>query len=100
MALSDVIDEDSDIEVVNESLQLGIVGRVILGEVHGKVFRLDGWRPRLNLLGEGGELGFGARDEEDVEALRGELKGVFLAKAVGRAGDDCPGALWPILAKL
>ena len=100
MALSNVIDKDSDVEVVNERLQLGIVGPVVLGEIHGKVFRLDGWRLRLNLLGESGELGFGARDEEDIEALGGELEGVLLAKAVGRAGYDCPGALWPILAKL
>lgn len=100
VALSNVVDENSDVEVVNEGLQLGIVRRVVFGKVHSEVFRLDEWRLRLNLLGEGGELGFGARDEEDVETLRGELEGVFLAEPVGRARDDCPGSLGAILAQL
>lgn len=29
-----------------------------------------------------------------------QLERIFLPEAVGSAGDDCPGALWPILAQL
>lgn len=100
MRLSDVVDEDADIEVLDESSEPGVIGLVIAGEVHGEDLALDGWALGLDLLGEGDELGFGAGDKDEVEALVGELKSVLLAHSVGGASDDSPGTLWSILAQL
>jgi len=36
------------------------------------------------------EFRFGAREEEDVIALTGELEGEFFSNAIGRAGDNRP----------
>lgn len=100
MALADVVDENSDIEVFDDLLELGVIGLVVAGEVHGENLGLDGWSLGLDLLGEGGELGLGARDEDEVEALVGELKSVLLSDTIGCTGNDGPGTLWTILAKL
>lgn len=54
----------------------------------------------LELSREGVELRLGTRDEDDVEALGGELGSEFLAEAIRCAGDDGPGALLAILAEL
>ena len=100
MGLSDVIDQDADIEVLDESSELGVIGLVVAGEVHGESLALNGWALGLDLLGESEELGLGAGDEDEVEALVGELESVLLAHSVGGAGDDSPGTLWSILAEL
>lgn len=100
MRLSDVVDQDADIEILDESSESGIIGLVVAGEVHGEDLTLDGWAFGLNLLREGGELGFGAGDEDEVEALVGELESVLLAHSIGGASDDSPGTLWSILAEL
>jgi len=52
------------------------------------------------LVGEGIELRLSARDENEVEALGGELGRKLLAEAIGCASDNSPGALLAILAKL
>jgi hypothetical protein len=100
VTLSDVVDEDTDIEAVRESLQLGIIGLVVLGEIHSEDLGLDRRGLSFNVMSEGDELGFGAGDEDEVEALVGELEGIFLSKTIRGAGDDGPGALWTILAQL
>lgn len=100
MRLSDVVDQDADIEVLNKSSEPGVVGLVIAGEVHGQDLALNRWALGLDLFGEGDELGFGAGDEDKVEALVGELESVLLAQSVRGASDDSPGTLWSILAQL
>lgn len=100
VALSDVIDEDTDVETGHDRGQLGVVGLVVLGEVHGQDLGLDRRCLGFDVVGERGKLGFSARDKDEIEAFRGELKGVFLPETVGSAGDDCPGAFGSILAQL
>ena len=100
MGLSDVVDQDADIEILNESSESGVIGLVVAGEVHGEDLALDGRALGFNLLGESDELGFGAGDEDEVEALVGELKSILLAHSVGGPCDNSPGALWSILAQL
>ncbi len=100
VGLSDVVDQDSDVLVLDDGGETGVVGRVVLGEIHSENLGLDQWGLGLDLSGEGDELGFGAGHEDEVEALVGELESVFLAHSVRGAGDDGPGALWSILAEL
>lgn len=89
VAEADVVDQDGDIELRHQALNVLKILVLVGGEVHGDGLGLDivfG----LDLGGEGVELALGARDEEDVEALLGELEGVLLSKAVGCAGNERP----------
>ncbi|RXK33794.1 hypothetical protein BBD39_07815 [Arsenophonus endosymbiont of Bemisia tabaci Asia II 3] len=89
VAETDVVDQDGDIELRHQALNVLKVFVLVGGKVHGDGLGLDivfG----LDLRGEGVELALGARDEEDVKALPGELEGVLLSKAVGGAGNQGP----------
>jgi hypothetical protein len=56
--------------------------------------------PQLQFSRHGLQLGFGSRNEDEVEALGSQLVGEFLAETIGCAGDDRPGAFLAILAQL
>lgn len=101
VGLADVVDEDADVEAGDELGETVVVGAVVAGVVHGEDLDLDlAGELGLELVGKGLKLGLGSGDEDEVEALAGELVGVFLAQAVGGTGHDCPGAGLAILAEL
>lgn len=102
VALADVVDEDTDVKALDELAEGVVVGVVVLGKVHGQRLDLDGLDRVLggDFGGNGIELRLGSRDEDEVEALGGELGGKLLAEAVGGASDYGPGAGLSILAKL
>lgn len=83
VALADIVDEDTDIEAVDELGESVVIVVVVAGEVHGEDLDLDlAIELGLELVGEGLELGLGSGDENEVEALAGELVGEFLAETV------------------
>ena len=102
VALADVVDQDADIKTLDKLAEGIVVGVIVLRKVHGQGLDLD----RLDRVfsgdfgGNGIELRLGSRDEDEVEALGGELRGKLLAEAIGRAGDDSPGTRLSILAQL
>lgn len=100
MALSDIVDQDSYIETIYEGLELGIVAVVILRKVHGEDLGLDGAASIFvcDFAGKSLELGFGARDQKEVEAFLRELYGVFFANSVRGTSDNGPGAFGSIAA--
>lgn len=51
-------------------------------------------------MGESIEFRLGAGDEDDVEALGGQLEREFFAEPIGCAGHDGPGALLAVPAEL
>lgn len=81
VALTDIVDQDGDIQPCHQVLERGIVGVLVRRKVHCEHFRLH-LVLRLDLRREGIELRLGAGDEEDIEASRGELLCVFFANAV------------------
>lgn len=102
VALADVVDQDGNVETADQLLKVLVVCIVILGEIHGQ--RLD-FQSLVGILlldfgREGFELGVGSGDENEVEALAGELGGVFFAQSIRGTGDNGPGAGLAILAKL
>ena len=91
MALPHVVDQDRHVETVHQFFHSSVLGIVVGCEIHGEDFGgIGSGRLGLNAFGEGFEFGFGAGDEEDVEAALGELDSEFLADAVGGAGYDGP----------
>jgi hypothetical protein len=93
VAQADVVDQDGHVKAVNELAEAGVVGVLVERKVHGQ--RLDGDLGAIfgrDVGGERVELGLGARDEDQVVALRGEGEGKLLANAVRGAGDEGPGA--------
>lgn len=102
VALADVVDQDGDVKILDKVLQSLVVGVVVLGEVHGQRLDLNllSGILGLDLLGEGIEFRLGSGDEDEVEALGGELGGIFLAEAIAGAGDDDPRARLSVLAEL
>ena len=100
VALSDVVEEDAHVEVGDEAAEAHVVGGVVLGEVHGEGLGLHTAVLALDFGGEDVELGEGTGDEDEVEALGGELGRKLLAQAVRGAGYDGPCAGLAILAKL
>jgi hypothetical protein len=100
MALSDIVDEDGNIQSVDQLRKPLVVVGGVLGKVHGQDLGLDAGVFSLDLGSEGGELAGGARDEDDVEPLLRELQRELFTDAVGCAGDHRPGTLGSILAEL
>lgn len=100
VGLANVVDQDTNVETLDEFSKTLVVGIVVLGEVHGEGLGLETIPSELKLAGEGIELRLSARDENEVEALGSELLGELLAETVRGAGNDSPGALLAILAKL
>ena len=100
MGFADIVDQHCDIELMDEGLKAGIVGIVVGGKVHGEGLGAGAGVLGFDFLGEGGEFGGCARDEQDVEAGAGELEGIFLADAVGGAGNKGPGAFGAERAEL
>lgn len=100
VGLADVVYQDTDIKTSNQLGQALVVLIVVLGEIHGENLGLETGPLQTQLLGESIELRLGAGDEDEVEALGGELRGELLAETIRRTGDDGPGALLAILAKL
>ena len=90
VAHSDVVDEDTNIEILGLGLQSGL--RVpVHREVDVHHLGLD-VKLLLDLLGDGGELVQAPADQHEVEALLGELLREPLADPVRGAGDHGPGA--------
>lgn len=81
VAEADVVDQDRDVEVGDQVLDAVKVLVLVGGEVHGHSLGLD-IVLGLNLSCEGVEFALGARDEEDVVALLGELERVLFAETV------------------
>lgn len=100
VGLADVVDQNAHIEALDKLGQALVVGVVILCVVHRESLRLQARELLLELGGKRVELRLGARDKDDVEALRGELCGELLADSIGCAGDNGPGALLAVLGKL
>lgn len=99
MAQADIVDQDGDIKLRNQALDVVIVLVQVGRKVHGNSLRLN-IVLALDFRGEGIELALGARDEEDVVALLGELEGVLFSETVGGTGHKSPGALLAKLGKL
>lgn len=102
VALADVVDQDADIKTLDKLAEGIVVGVIVLRKVHGQSLDLDrlGRVLGCDLGGNSIELRLGSRDEDEVEALGGELRGKLLAETIGRAGDDGPSARLSILAQL
>lgn len=102
VTLANVVDENTNIKTRNKLAQTLVVGIVVLGEVHVKDLDLQTLSRvlLLNLSGEALELGEGSGNEDEVEALGGELQSIFFAEAIRGTGDDGPGTRLSILAKL
>lgn len=102
VALPHVVDQHAHVEVRDLLREGVVVLGAVLRVVHGHDARLQVLARELllELRGEGLELGAGARDEDEVEAVAGELRREFLAEAVRGAGYDGPGAGLAILAEL
>lgn len=101
VAQADVVDEDADVEAFDELAEAGVVGVLVLREVHGEDLGRD-LRAILggDIGGEGVQLGLGAGDEDEVVALCGERERELLADAIGGASDEGPRAARSKLGKL
>ena len=91
VALSNVVDQDADVQSVDELSQRGIVAVLVLGKVHcqglgGDLRSIFGG----DVGGESVELGLGARHKEEVVAFCGKRKGELFADAITGAGDESP----------
>jgi hypothetical protein len=102
VALTNVVDENTNIKTRNQLAQTLVVGILVLGEVHVKDLDLQALSRvlLLNLGGEALELGEGSGNEDEVEALGSELQSIFLTEAIRGTGDDSPGTRLSILAEL
>lgn len=100
VGLANVVDQDTNVEALDELGKTLVVGIIVLGEVHGEGLGLETIPSELKLAGEGIQLRLSARDENEVEALGGELLGELLAETIRGAGNDSPSALLAILAEL
>ena len=101
MTKTDIVDQDANVESLHKLLQCGVVTVLILCKVHCKRFGADLWAIfGRNIRGKSGELGLGARDENQVVALLCESKSKFLANAIGGAGDEGPGTAGTKVGKL
>lgn len=100
VALSDVVDQDGDIKLLNELGQTLVVGGVVLRKVHGERLGTDVGKAVAEVLDEVIEFGGGAGNEDEVEPLLCELDGKLLANAVGGSSNNGPGALGSKLSQL
>lgn len=100
MALAHVVDQDSNVVIVHELLEFLVVGIIVASKVHGQCLGLNRRVLGRDLINEGGQLGFGARHEEEVVAGTGELKGKLLANAIGSTGNKSPAAFGSETAQL
>lgn len=101
VAQTDVVDQDGNVEAINKLRQLGIVGILVLCEVHSQSLDRSLWAILgRNVGGEGVELGLGARDEDQVVALGCEGKSELLANAIRGTSDEGPCATRTELGEL
>lgn len=100
VGLANVVDQDTNVEALDELGETLVVGIVVLGEVHGESLGLKTIPSELELPSEDVQLGLSARDENEVEALGGELLGELLSETIGGTSNNSPGALLAILAEL
>ena len=101
VAQTDIVDQDGDVKAVNKLGQLGVVGILVLREIHSQ--SLD--RSLGSILGryvggEGVELGLGARDEDQVVALGREGESKLLANAIRSTSNEGPCATRTELGEL
>lgn len=92
VALSDVVDQHGDVELVNDLLQLVEIFVIIARKVHGYNLGLRRWRLGHDLFGECSQFRGRPRHEEDIVSGTSELEGEFLAQAIGGSCDNSPAA--------
>lgn len=102
VALSDVVDQDSDVKSLDELAESFVIGIVILREIHSEHLGLNALSGVFlgNFDGQSIEFRLRSGDEDEVEAFGSKLKCVFLAQTIGCAGDNSPRAGLTILSKL
>lgn len=93
MTQSHIINQDGDVEAVDELAQAGVVGILVLREIHCERFGGDFGAMLGGDFGcEGVKFGLGARNEEEIVAFCGESEGELFADAVAGASYEGPGA--------
>lgn len=100
VAETDIVDENGDLQIRNQSLQGSKVRVLVLGEVHSKSLGLNRAVLGLNFRGQSLELRLCARDQDDVETLCCKLQGIFLADTIGSTGDNSPATFTTELGEL
>lgn len=100
VALTDVVDQDTNVQALDKLCESLVVLVCVLGEIHGQDLVLVPRPSQFQFPCQFLQLRFGSRDEDEVESLSAQLVGEFFAEPVGRASDDCPGALFTIFADL
>ena len=100
VAETDIVDENGDLQIRNQSLQGSKVRVLVLGEVHSKSLGLNRAVLGLDFRGQSLELRLCARDQDDVETLCCKLQGIFLADTIGSTGDNSPATFTTELGEL
>lgn len=100
MRLSDIVDENGNVQIIHELSQDLVILVVICAEVHGMDLGLKAAKFGFELLGERFELGLGSGHKDEVEAFGGQLCRKLLAEAVRCTCDNSPSALFAIFAQL
>lgn len=91
LAAGDIVDQDGEVELRDAGREHGDVGARGAGGVEDGGAEAAGGEGVAEGGGDGGELGWVAPVEDDVEAVLGELVGEGFADAVAGAGDEGPG---------
>lgn len=88
-----VVDEDTDVEPLDDLPETGDALGEVASEVDDHSLDADGGVPGSDGIGDVAELVRAAADEDEAEALAGELERKGLADPIGGASYDGPGAV-------